>query len=1139
MYGDKFRLRSVRRERNSKRDVIHRQLQPVEKEKGTLSDAKAKALLQSRLMEEISQKEQARKEQAKVVLKESTPEPVAPVQKPVEQKKSEPEKKEEAYAMPEVQEESISGEEVRAIYHRVRHVTMTQLLYQARQTAKAYDASYLALQDANEKLAAKLDEIKQAKTPSNATDAVRAEYTEKRKAMRKERDALQKKVTVSSNKAVPLERVCDEYEAVASWKLEKEVAFRKQKRINPVDGELDENIKQLKNLVNTSAGTRTTMQAILPGSEKPSVVAEPQKKPEPPKAKDPIREPEPQKVSEPVKEAVGLASSTKKECKMKKNKKKLVLGVILVAVVVVLVVCLSSCSGKKTKQAETTATTAPSKPAETKTSTPVATAPAAAPKTVAPQPVEAPKSEEKAPETPAAPETEMATAAPAPAPAPAVQEKTTVIHPFQDDVTMETLSDGTTVYTFRALEVRIASNGDSQTLYGGSLISSWKVTGYADKDGKKVLSYANGTKLQVASDGTMEVVLPVGVSVAFSTDGGMRTSYSGLTVTDEAIVSYALSDDGSVSLTYADGMKASIRNSGAEVSLPLGVMVSITSDGMVTSFQGMPITYASITGYEKKDGSYHFVFSDGMDAHIAKDGKVDLSFGQGLTVAIASLDSVMTRIGAATLNETPIDDYMATPDGAKLFHFTDGMVGLILADGSMAVSLSNGLMFAVQGDLTATFLGQLPLSISRFAGYSYEDGQRTVSYEDGTKLVISKEGWTTASLSDGVTIAVTPEGYKTTYQGIVVTNSPLSGYLLGMQDRTLAFADGMQAKLGDDGSADIAFPCGAEIVADKNGIQSMYMGIPVSNAAITSYALADNGTKTIGYADGMKVVIDQDGMLSATLANGLGFAADGSTTYKGTTLTTAAATNFQTLEDGAFQIDYADGISIISNKNGIMMPRKEVQPAPAAEKPVVVAVADTKAAPATEQKAVVEAAPAKTTEKPAETVAAVPVKSEPVATPKAPTIVSPVKPVNAMAGKLGLFAALDARMDGASDKMVYRFGLDAGIANMLRFGKASGVGLDLLASYQGFADNTIDGTLLLSYQYNWSKVMLSLGFGGFYGYDLTQKASQYGIAVRAGVDYRLTDKVSIGLGASMRKHFDTSMSSAMTLGGDITCGIRF
>lgn len=135
-----------------------------------------------------------------------------------------------------------SSEQVVELYQKLKRVPKLELLRFARQTAAGADAAIKGHRAIEAELERIETELKAAKTPKDASDDLRKELNGKRAALRKERDAFRRKGLIACEKAISLERASDEYSAVASWLLEKEVDYRKEPRLNPVDPDLSENI---------------------------------------------------------------------------------------------------------------------------------------------------------------------------------------------------------------------------------------------------------------------------------------------------------------------------------------------------------------------------------------------------------------------------------------------------------------------------------------------------------------------------------------------------------------------------------------------------------------------------------------------------------------------------------------------------------------------------------------------------------------------------------------------------------------------------------------------------------------------------------------------------------------------------------
>ena len=99
-------------------------------------------------------------------------------------------------------------------------------------SAKSCDEYINAEAALDEKIAAVEDEIKKAKTPKDADDAVKAEYNEKRKALRAEKKKLELERSTNASKAEALERAADGYCDIFTLLTGKILQVRKTERIN-------------------------------------------------------------------------------------------------------------------------------------------------------------------------------------------------------------------------------------------------------------------------------------------------------------------------------------------------------------------------------------------------------------------------------------------------------------------------------------------------------------------------------------------------------------------------------------------------------------------------------------------------------------------------------------------------------------------------------------------------------------------------------------------------------------------------------------------------------------------------------------------------------------------------------------------
>ena len=99
-------------------------------------------------------------------------------------------------------------------------------------SAKSCDEYINAEAGLDKKIAAVDAEIKKAKTPKDADEAVRAQYNEKRKALRAEKKSLELEKSTNAAKAVALERAADGYCDIFKLLTGKELQVRKTERIN-------------------------------------------------------------------------------------------------------------------------------------------------------------------------------------------------------------------------------------------------------------------------------------------------------------------------------------------------------------------------------------------------------------------------------------------------------------------------------------------------------------------------------------------------------------------------------------------------------------------------------------------------------------------------------------------------------------------------------------------------------------------------------------------------------------------------------------------------------------------------------------------------------------------------------------------
>ena len=98
--------------------------------------------------------------------------------------------------------------------------------------------------------------IKAAKTPKDADDATKAEYNEKRKALRAEKKKLEMEKITSIHKAESLERGADTYCDVFTLLTGKLLDVRKTPRINPYTPLTEEEELEVLNSLWANKGAR-------------------------------------------------------------------------------------------------------------------------------------------------------------------------------------------------------------------------------------------------------------------------------------------------------------------------------------------------------------------------------------------------------------------------------------------------------------------------------------------------------------------------------------------------------------------------------------------------------------------------------------------------------------------------------------------------------------------------------------------------------------------------------------------------------------------------------------------------------------------------------------------------------------------
>ncbi|MDD7201774.1 MAG: hypothetical protein SPF89_02365 [Sphaerochaetaceae bacterium] len=938
-------------------------------------------------------------------------------------------KEDEKVALGELDDQEIQNERAREVYHRVRHITMSKLLYLARQTAKSYDQIKVELDGMQQALDEKKKEIRSAKTPVDADEATRDEYNDKRKALREERDALARRLTIATSKIDPIERLCDIYDAVASWKSGKAVGFRKQPRTKPVDPDLQQDIEELKRLLEAK-GYYTTIAA----DEAPVPKAGEAEKTNPlpmehpadeqlPPVEPQSQEPAPSQDEPPQEEQkaeVPLQTFTSNGGDGPRKHGRILPWILLVVLVVVIIIAVRACSGGKSEEPEK------------QVSEPVATA-APAPAKAASAPSEPAKASQPAVPEPAKAEVAtptvmqvrlsatVANVQPEPKKQAFPEAQATMLgdgtqsYQFANGVRLVVYPDGSMKTFFGNLLVEDAQVVDLQggdqgqatlvyadgtkadisltgavidlghgfvvvvdaggftTTWQGKLVTDSPIVGYSLDDGVKTLHYAaglvidaseqmaaitmqritlaisdsgmvtsfmgmpitraalagfdydgevvtlryddgmsaaiglsgasialkngisfamdaehtttsfagvdllespiasyelddedtkhlvyaGGKRLDLFANGDVTVSLPEGVEIALNGEGA-KTTYLGFTISEKAIADFNI-EEGAVILTYLDGTRMVIGNELAGVQLPNGLGVTVFPEGIATTVKGMLLNDQPIDGYRYDDGKRYLSYADGMKVESDDAGPITVTFANGLTVAAQSGSDMRTFWQQYTLSESPVDMVVMGQSKEHALHYADDTVMIVLPDGSTALALSNGLVFATDGVHFGTMYGQAVVSDAGFADYSYDKGARRLTYADGTVLDIDAAGWVAVTLPNGVQIASTPDGFITKYGDLVVSRSPIVDFSYDADGRTVFYADGMVATLGNDGSASAFYPNYAGVKLDSTGLVTTYGDETITTSDIARYQLAPDGSKQLVFTDGTVLALNPDG----------------------------------------------------------------------------------------------------------------------------------------------------------------------------------------------------------------------------------------------------------------------------------------
>ena len=118
------------------------------------------------------------------------------------------------------------------IHNAKKRISPRFVLRVGKTSAKSCDEYINAEAGLDKKIAAVEAEIKKAKTPKDADEATKAQFNEKRKALRAEKKALELEKSTNASKAEALERAADGYCDIFKLLTGKVLQVRKTERIN-------------------------------------------------------------------------------------------------------------------------------------------------------------------------------------------------------------------------------------------------------------------------------------------------------------------------------------------------------------------------------------------------------------------------------------------------------------------------------------------------------------------------------------------------------------------------------------------------------------------------------------------------------------------------------------------------------------------------------------------------------------------------------------------------------------------------------------------------------------------------------------------------------------------------------------------
>ena len=166
---------------------------------------------------------------------EPEPEPVVEEPAPVAEPEPEPEvvDGDDDFEEEDDDDEEDDLSEALNIHNAKKRISPKFVMRVGKSSAKSCDEYINAEAGLDEKIAAVEAEIKKAKTPKDATEEVKAEFNDKRKALRAEKKKLELEKSTNASKAIALERAADGYCDIFTLLTGKKLRVRKTERLNP------------------------------------------------------------------------------------------------------------------------------------------------------------------------------------------------------------------------------------------------------------------------------------------------------------------------------------------------------------------------------------------------------------------------------------------------------------------------------------------------------------------------------------------------------------------------------------------------------------------------------------------------------------------------------------------------------------------------------------------------------------------------------------------------------------------------------------------------------------------------------------------------------------------------------------------